>query len=355
MTLWGCLLLLAPAPAMAGGRSTVEALVGGRTAPQISAQGPDELLDAEAATALAAVRADAETGALGGAWFGLKGEAWLYLPEPELSLVGVEPRVGWQPDLGDVWTADLGTRYSLEAYPASIDLSSGRAEVVGSIGPLIGPVRVALEAAYVRRDYLQQQAWSFQAGEAGLRLGTRRAAVGWRGALRLAGQANQGFTIDAGGTSHPATGVQLRSRADLGWTGGSVDLGLGLSLLRAWEGQVEDAARPQFTPLGQYAEDVDALSSGGFTQGRVELSAACLPAADWTVGLDGLLRLRTSDPGQSAASYATTAHVQGRVERAVGTELALTATTGLTRLDLVDGTGATDVYGWLGLRWRSPP
>jgi len=352
MTSLLALALLGTHDAIAGGDARVETLVGGRTAPQVTSQGPSELVETESPVALAAVRAEVESEARKGAWVGAALESWAYLPDPELSLLRAEPRAGWTPALGEVWRADLGARYALEGYPWSASLSSGRAEATAGAGPTLGPVRLGLEGSYVRRDFFGTPAWSFQMAEGGLLVSTAPSAGGLRASLRLSSQFNAGFTVDVAGDTHPATGTQARGRADLGWTGGSVDLNAGWSVIRAWEGNVEDAARPQFTPIGQYADDADALSAGGFVQNRFDLSVAWLPSTAWTLGLDGMLRLRSTDPGQASGSLATSAHLQGRVERRLSDQLTVLGTAGLTRIELVTGSNAQDVYGWTGLRWQ---
>ena len=346
------LLLALCRPAFAGGQLAVEAFAGGRSAPQLTAQGASELNEAEPASALAALRMEAESASHRGAWLGGTAEAWSYLPDPELSSLRIEPRGGWRPELGDRWQAELGGRYALEAYPWSPRLDSGRAEATGGVGPVIGPLRLGVEADYVRRDFLSTRQWSFQTVEGGLLVGTAPTAGGLRATLRLGGQYNDGFTLDTAGQEHPATGIQARVRADLGWSLRAVDLHLGWRLIRSLEGDVEDAARPQFTPIGQYADDADALSAGGFLQNRFDLSAIWSPSPSWTLGLDGLLRLRKSDAGQQSASIATTAHLQARVARSLSKTLTLSTTAGLTRLDLVSGEGAIDLAAWVGLRWQ---
>ena len=345
------LALLLPSVAHAGGQVKLEALAGGRTAPQVSAQGAGELGDTEAPVGLGALRVDAESAASKGAWLGITGESWSYLPDPELSLLRLEPRAGWHPHVGEVWRVDMGTRYALEAYPYSPRLSSGRGEATATVGPTLGALRAGLLGTYVRRDFFGADEWSFETAEGGGLLGTAPASGGVRATATLTGQFNAGSTLDAAGVQHPATGTQLRSSADLGWTRRTVDLSLGWRFIRSWEGNVEDAARPQFTPIGQYADDADALSAGGFVQNRVDLSVAWLPSAAWTLGLDGMLRLRSSEDGQASASLATTQHLQGRAERRMSESWQLFGALGMTRVDLVTGDSGLDLYGWMGLRW----
>lgn len=349
------LLLFAWAPcALAGGNAQVEVLAGGRTAPQLTAQGPAELTEAENPGALMVVRADAESGSWKGAWLGSGAEAWGYLPDPDFGMLRLEPRGGWSPDTGEHWNLDLGARYALEAYPWSPTLSSARGEATAAAGPTLGPLRLAVDGGYVRRDFFGNPTWSFQAAELGLRAQSAKSSGGFRASVKLSGQYNSGFTVDGAGGSHPATGTQARARLALGWTRRSVDLNLGWNGILAWEGNVEDAARPQFTPIGQYADDADVLSAGGFLQNRVDLSAGWLPGRGWSLGLNGMLRLRLSETGQASASLATTLHLQARVERELGKKLTVLATTGMTQVDMVTGASALDVYGWAGLRWRLP-
>lgn len=345
------LALLVTCPAQAEGDARVEMLLGGRTAPQLTSQGPAELTEAESPTALAVLRAEVESEARRGAWAGLAMESWTYLPDPELSLLRAEPRAGWAPHLGEVWHATLGARYALEGYPWSPALGSGRAEATAGFGPTLERFKLGLDGNIVRRSFFGTPAWSFTMADGGLLLRASRSPGGLRASVRLSVQFNSGHTVDAAGALHPATGTQARGRATLGWTRGPLDLSAGWSVIRAWEGDVEDAARPQFTPLGQYADDADALSAGGFVQNRLDLSVAWLPAAAWTLGLDGLLRIRSTDSGQVSGTLAASTHLQGRVEWAQSAPLTVLFTAGLTRIELISDASALDVYGWMGLRW----
>ena len=182
--------------------------------------------------------------------------------------------------------------------------------------------------------------------------------VGWRwehglvrGELGAAWQANQGWTIAADGTLDRSTGTQLRADVELGVATRQVDLWIRYSPIAAYEGDYAEAAQPQFTPIGEYADDADALSAGGFFQHRVDVRAT-YESKGWTVGAEGLVRVRESQPGDLAASFARTIHGQLSFERAFEPkDWSWVGVLGVSTAELVDGRSYADVYGWLGARW----
>jgi hypothetical protein len=173
-----------------------------------------------------------------------------------------------------------------------------------------------------------------------------------RGGLGAAWQANQGWTIAADGTLDRSTGTQLRAEAEIGLATRQVDVWIRYRPIAAYEGDYAEAAQPQFTPIGEYADDADALSAGGFFQHRVDAEVS-YESKGWTMGAEGLVRLRESQPGDLAASFAQTIHGQLSVERAIGAkEWSWVGVLGVSSAELVDGRSYVDVYGWLGAEWK---
>lgn len=349
------LALVAAATVASPVQLVVDVLGGARSAPEITTEAPTAVDSTGPASGLAALRMDAESSEARGGWLGLSAEAWFYFADPSPSLLRAEPRIGWSPKFGRIWHADLAARYAAEVTPWLAEYGNGRAEATGRFGPTLGPIVLDASLGTTRRDYFRRRDWSFQTIDGGLRVSLAPMVPTIRAAVEALGQGNAGSTLDSAGVAHPATGSQVQLRVDVGLEVRGFDLSVSWRLRHAWEGDVENAARPQFTPIGQYADDADALSAGGFLQHRFEVSALWTPSSSWTFGFDGLARLRSSDAGQESATWARTLHGQLRVERALRGPLSLLMTGGVTNVLLVDGGAATDVYGWVGLRWRPPP
>ncbi|MEQ1508687.1 MAG: hypothetical protein ABMB14_41050, partial [Myxococcota bacterium] len=159
-------------------------------------------------------------------------------------------------------------------------------------------------------------------------------------------QLNQGSTVDGASV----VGQQVRGTADLGWSIRRCELWTTYRIIRATDGGAEPTERAQFTPIGDYSSDADALSAGGFLQHRLELGVSAEVAA-WTVRASALGRLRIADH-QAQPSYGRTLHLQLDLERAVGARTAVLGALGGSGVRLDDGQAFTDVYGWLGLSWR---
>jgi hypothetical protein len=150
-----------------------------------------------------------------------------------------------------------------------------------------------------------------------------------------------------------ALGGQLRSLERLRFRGKIWSVSLEHRLIGALAGDVEDETRAAFTPLGDYADDVDALSGGGFVQNRIGASGALTPG-DWTLSLGGLARLRSAEREEEAAvGFVRALSAQARVQRALGPRADLYLAGGLAGAVLGTGQGYQDTYGWLGLDLRA--
>jgi hypothetical protein len=164
---------------------------------------------------------------------------------------------------------------------------------------------------------------------------------------------NQGIDIGPNSQFLGATGSQLRAVAEGGLSNRNWDLQFGYRLYVAQGGQAEQALRPQFTPLGNYSDDADALSAGGFVQHRVDLSGA-FEMDEWTFRFSALGRLRQGRPTLTTGSFARTGHAHFTTQRDLVEHLALSFTTGVSAA----ATGAsayTDAYAWFGLHWQFEP
>ena len=284
-----------------------------------------------------------------GIWVAGSGELWTYFPEPDPTLFRAVPALGGAFDLGKHGHLDVATRYSLEWVPLRADRVNGRAEATVKTGLNTGAHRLDVLAVGVSRDWFDLPQWSFRTGEAGLVWAWQPSA--FRVGARATGQYNAGWTENAAGGVDPARGEQLRLGASAGWTGRAWDVGVEYRLYVADEGEVEDAARPQFTPVGDYDDDADALSAGGFTQHRVGLTANGKLGEAWTVDASVLARLRLNPPDQPSAALTRSFHVGADLGRSLGGPWSLHGVAALSTIELPDGETSYDPSAWLMLRW----
>lgn len=284
-----------------------------------------------------------------GIWLAGSGEAWTYFPEPDPTLLRFVPAVGGAFDLGRHAHLDVAGRYSFEAVPLRQDRTNGRAEATIRTGLNEGAHKVDFLAMGVSRDWFDLTEWSFRTGEAGLLWEWQPSA--FRIGARATGQYNAGWTVNAAGGVDPALGEQLRLGASTGWTGHGWDIGAEYRLYLADEGEAEDAARPQFTPVGEYDDDADALSAGGFSQHRLGLTANGKLGTAWTLDASVLARLRVNPPGQASAALTKSFHAGLDVGRTLGQPWSLHAVAAVSTIELPDGETSYDPSAWLMLRW----
>lgn len=343
--------------ASAGTTASIDGIVGARGDAEATLEQPTAREDAPLEpSATAAVLAEVRRSWKSGPWLGVAGEAWTYLPEPSPTLLRVTPRGGLALSLGDRGHLDLGARYALEAVPLRPSLHSGRAEATAGAGLTLGDHALEVVATGVDRRWLGTPEWSFRTAEGAVTWGWQPSD--WRFGARAAAQANAGSTVSSDGTLARATGYQVRLGASTGYTRGAVDVSVDYRVYLSKEGQVGDAVRPQFTPVGEYDDDADALSAGGFVQHR--LSAALgATFGRWDLTADALGRVRINQAGQPAAALSRTAHVAADLGRDLGHGgLQVHAVLGVSAFGTPSGAGALDPYGWVGVRWRrmaAPP
>jgi hypothetical protein len=284
-----------------------------------------------------------------GFWLATSGEAWTYIPEADPTLLRAVPAIGGTFNWGTFSHIDAAARYGFEALPLRTGRTNGRAEATAKVGLDFGAHRLDVIALGVSRDWFDLPAWSFRTAEAGLSWEWQPSA--FRLGARVTGQYNTGWTINTTHGLDAATGEQLHLGASGGWTSYGWDISLEYRLYLADEGNVEDAARPQFTPVGDYDDDADALSAGGFTQHRLGLSLSGSFAEVWTLNASLLARLRLNEPHQITSVLSRTFHTDLNIGRSIGGPWSVHGVVGLTTLDLPDGEASYDPSAWLMLQW----
>jgi len=341
-------MILWLAAALAAPSTEVQMLAGARTAPEATVEQPSEW---EGGSRPAGVIASIGRVAWRGksTWGGVGGAAWGTFPESNTSLLSMTPRGGIEVREGAL-SASTGATYDLRWFPGQVTSSSGRLEVLAEVGAHPGTSTLRAGATAIDRRYPRQKEWSFSTiePEVGAETTWRDVRLGLASSM----QWNRGRTVDAAGASALATGSQVRGRAELGLSKPLWALEFSYRPIVAFEGQSEDAARPQFTPVGAYADDADALSAGGFVQHRVNVSMGVTPGP-WTVRVGGLGRFRVSS--EAAASFGRTVHGDVMIERKASDHLAVFGRVGTSAVQLANGPSYVDSQAWLGLRWSWGP
>ena len=319
---------------------------GGRTAPESAVEGPEPDEGAEPAALLSgdvslAERLDS------GLSLGIGGSFWIYAPEPDVDVFRLEPWVGYAPERTDDhrFTPTLAARYRWESFPWVTTASSGRGEVL--LGGHVGAPRRtwALSVQGIDRRYFDGHVLDFRAASAGVEVpllpDPSRARLG----LWVSGQVNEALS--------PLAEERLGWQGRVGAQGSlplrRATLGFSYRFYLAAGGEGEGATRRQFDPFGDYADDADALSVGGFTQHRLQLDGSAF-VGPWTLGLFAMSRVRSGEGGES--TFALTLHTHGTVSRQIGRGVEAGLSLGVSDVRYADGGGFTDVYGWLGLSRR---
>lgn len=329
-------------PALAGD-GAVDLWVGGRTAPESALEQEDDWgfdeADIEPSPLAALLGRYDHRGDVG--WFGGSASLWGVGEEGEMSLLGLSPRAGLGGDLGAL-RLDGAARYDLLWYPAQRDVSSGRAEALGSLRLPGDALTPSLELLVVDRHHPARTAWSVRWGAATLAV----TATPGASELRLEGTAQVNDSV--AGPGRQLRGA-VRAQHSVGaWTGW-----VRYELLRADGGEVQAVTRPLFTPVGDYSADADALSAGGFLQHRGELGLATM-LGPWTLRARALVRDRASEAADLGAAQRA-GHGQLDLERALGRDLHAVGALGASAASFPLGRGYLDAYGWLGLSWRPTP
>jgi len=316
----------------------LDVLAGGRTAPDAALEQPSEWEPTIEPSVLAAVVGSVQS-FHGEAWWGLDGQAWGVAPEADGTLLGLGPRAGVGAQAGKA-RFEVAGRYDAELYPVIMDPTNGRAEALASGAVDLGVARPFLSAEGIARTYFVETDWSFHAAQ--VDGGVELAGTGGRVVFTGTWQINEGR--DASGEFVP--GQQVRGSLDLGISARKLEAFAKYELIYAWNGAADEAARSQFTPIGSYSSDADALSAGGFLQHLGEIGCSA-ETGGWTFRGSALARLRDADP--AAASYENTLHGQVDVHRDLSERMIGIFTLGASAAEVVSGQSFVDVYGWVGV------
>lgn len=314
----------------------LDVIAGVRTAPDAALEQPAEWQPEFEPVAVGALfgSVSARRGVL---WGAFDASAWGVVPEPDAIQFSATPRAGVSVSAASV-RADLAGRYDLQIFPYASEATSGRTEGFGRLSLDGGTLLPEFSIEAIDRRYPFEPDWSFLTIEPAAGLAIRPDGPGW---ARL-----------TGGWQHNQTmsdyGSQLRLTGELGYGTSRWDLWSRYRYIIASSGDLDDAARSRFTPLGDYASDADALSAGGFTQHRLELGAS-VDLGEWQVRSAALGRVRLTG---AEGSYDRTLHAQVDVEREITDSFSMISTAGTSVVGLVGGKGFFDLYAWAGLSWR---
>lgn len=320
--------------ALAGGVE-LTVLAGGRSAPESTLLVPSGW-EAEPSGLLAVVGSGTVGGARGG-WFRARGTAWGYAPDTDVALLGGGLGGGWAGE-----RAEVAARWDAEVYPLLPEASSLRAELFahGAAGAWSGRILA------VDRRFLATSAASFTAAEVeGAR--SFRPRDGLSLEAGLGAQANKAEAVGGDGP----WGAQARARATVGLAGTRWLAAVEYRFTWAAEGESERERIAAFTPLGDYSDDVDALSGGGFLQHRVSVNGA-VRAGEWTLAADLTLRLRDAEEEEErTVAYARIFSGKLRLSRPLVRDLEGFAAVGADSAAVVTGDQFVDAFGWVGARW----
>lgn len=340
---------------LAGAAPTAEVsiLAGGRTAPESAL---NLVLGGEAdegfePAGLSVILVDVEQNWPSGLWLGGNLGTWGYFPEQEVSTFDVGTRLGFGQDFGPAFRYDLAGRLDLERVPWLRAASNDRAELLSAFTLFNGFHGIELSGVGLARRFPDASQLNFYTTELGLGYWREPLSGPFRMSFGGALQANWGegeeFELSE------ARGFQGRLRGEVGLGLEHWDLSLGYRLYRAVGGEPDDDAYSLFTAIGDYTDDADALSGGGFIQHRVDIAAAW-SHDPWRLRASALGRYR--DPlanGGSYHQYSRTTHANLELRRAVASTWDLLGAIGISSVVLVNQTGYTDVYGWLGVSWKN--
>ena len=327
-------------PALAGPTVDATLLAGARTAPESAIQVPSAWEGQFEPSGLLSGELRARFGKTEGPWARLAVGGWGYAPDLDASLATGGLGLGWSGKSGPSDLAIAG-RYEGQVFPALMDATNGRSELIARARRDAPKWGIGGQLTAVDRRFVG--AAGFTTAELGATLSLSPGA--WGVDLGLSGQGNL--------TGAGPIGAQGRTLERLRVGGASWRLALEHRLVWAFEGEVEEETRAAFTPIGDYADDVDALSGGGFLQNRVGLSGA-VTAGAWTVSAGGFGRVRSADEGEeSAVSFVRTWSGQARVERRMSPTVSLFVAGGAASATLGTGVGYLDGFGWLGVDLRT--
>jgi hypothetical protein len=340
--------LIAIAAAQAGATLEGTAVGGARAAPESGIPLPAEWESNPETSALAAVLLDARFTGVHGPWAAVALDVWAYAPETEATLVDAAPALGWRGSPTAPWRLETAVRYDLEWFPNLESSSSGRADALARIVRPLKNGTLAPDALVVDRRFSGTSLTDFSTGE----LGCLRRWTAGRGVQPEVRVAVQGNAAGALG-SVEATGLQERTAVGVSIAREHWELALEHRLILAQGGEIESERQPIFTPSGEYSDDVDALSAGGFVQNRLDLSGAWI-RGPWRASMSLLGRFRSTQE-EEELQYAYGRAIQGRIEarRELGSGIEIVANGGIVRAaSAVDA--YTDGWLWAGIAWHLP-
>ena len=341
-------LLLAGLLAAADTGGSVTLLVGSRTAPEAALEiGEDEFGEVEPA-AMGVLLVDGSASFESGLWMAGAAELWTYVPEAEATVFRLSPGVGWGSGVGSKGYFDVAGRYDLVIVPGISEASSGRGELlVGGSRQLGVSHTLLLSVQGIDRRYPNAVELGFTSGEFKLGISGQTELGRLRYGVSGGAQSNLGYVMEDT-ELEGVFGWQVRARFEAGVSAGAWDLDLGYALYLATAGDDDDIARAQFTLIGAYADDADAVSSGGFSQHRTNVSVAWT-SDPWVLTATALGRVRVNSSEAVGDGVSQTIHAQVGARRPVrGMEGQIA--TGVSAVSFTSGLGYTDVYGWVGLK-----
>lgn len=332
------LALFAAAHASPSADATI--LAGARTAPESSIQLPSAREVGFDPSGLLAANLRARFGEEAGPWLRLAIGAWGYAPDLDASLATGSVGLGWRGTTGETHL-DVAGRYDGQAYPGVMAASNGRGELIASARRTGERWSISGQATGLDRRFL---------GETGFTTGELGTVIGWSpGAYGL----DVGVSAQANAATEGSVGAQGRTLLRLRAGGPSWHMALEHRLIYALEGEAEHESRAAITATGDYSDDIDALSGGGFLQNRVGVSGA-VSAGAWTVSAGGFGRFRGAESEEEAAvSFVRTWSGQARLQRALGEDVDLFLAGGAAGATQGSGTGYVDAFGWVGVDLRA--
>ena len=319
---------------------TVQA--GARTSPESAIQVPSAWEGEFEPSALVYADVRARFGKTAGPWARLELGGWGYAPDLDASLALGGVGVGWG---GAVGPADvsLAGRYDGQWFPLLNVATNGRAEVIARARYDAKAWGISGQFTGVDRRFVG--ATGFTTGELGV-VASLTPAPAFAVDVGASGQANHGVG-PVGGQLRTIERVRVGAKA---WR-----FALEHRFVWALEGESEEETRPAFTPVGDYADDVDALSGGGFVQHRFSASGV-VTAGKWTVTAGGFGRFRSAEEEEEEeVAFVRSFGGQARVQRTLSPAVELFGAGGAVGATRGSGQGFVDGFGWVGVELHAAP
>lgn len=313
---------------------------GARTAPESAIMVPSAWEGDFEPSGVVAADVRARLGQGQGPWARLELGAMGYAPDGDASLGIGGVGIGWGGRRGALDLSAAG-RCDGQVFPWLGAASNERAEVVLRARHDAPGWSLGGQLAGVDRRFVG--AAGFSTAELGAVLALTPGA--WGVDVGASGQGNRDWAGQPG--------AQARSLLRVHAGGASWRVVVDHRFIYALEGEVEEETHAAFTPFGDYADDVDALSGGGFVQQRIGASGA-VDVRGWTVSAAGFARFRSPEEEEEARiSFVRTWAGQARVQRAVREGVAVFVVAGASSATVGTGAGYLDTFGWVGVELRT--